>query len=124
MQGASKPGDELQRLVGKTTMEREILKEALEIASRSKTPVALALVAEGRFAMTAACETLGVARPNIAQRVKQRPSTARGRLPLANQELLDQIKTVIDDIAGFRRSCAVKPAAKTAHAPMPSASTG
>ncbi|MBX4935218.1 IS3 family transposase [Rhizobium bangladeshense] len=101
---------ELQRLLGKKTMEGEILKEALEIASGfKKTPVALALVAEGRFAMTAVCETLGVARSNIAERVKQRPSKSRGRPPLADQELLDEIKTIIDDMPtyGYRRVHAI-----------------
>ena len=48
--------------------------------------------------MTAVCETLGVARSNIAQRVKQRPSKARGRRPLADQELLEEIKSIIDDM--------------------------
>lgn len=78
---------ELQRLLGKKTMEGEILEERLNGVGVKKTPVALALVAEGRFAMTAVCATLGVARSNMAQRVRQRPSRARGRPPLADQEL-------------------------------------
>ena len=40
-------------------MEGEFLKEAIEIASGAKTPGVLALVAEGWFALTAMCETLG-----------------------------------------------------------------
>ncbi|SCX35223.1 hypothetical protein DSM25559_4860 [Agrobacterium rosae] len=39
-------------------MEGEILKEALEIATGPKKPIALAVVAEGKFPMTAVCETL------------------------------------------------------------------
>lgn len=59
--------------------------------------------------MTAGCETLGVARSNIAERVKQRPSKSRGRPPLADQELLDEIKTIIDDMPtyGYRRVHAI-----------------
>ena len=61
---------ELQRLLGKKTMEAEILKEALEVAAGpKKATVALAVVAQGRFAMKAVCEMLGVARSNIAERV-------------------------------------------------------
>ncbi len=49
---------ELQRLLGKKTMEGEILKEALEIAAGpKKTSVAIAFLAEGHFSMTAVCET-------------------------------------------------------------------
>ena len=45
---------ELQRLLGKKTLEAEILKEALEVANRAKkAAVALAVVAQGRFAMSA-----------------------------------------------------------------------
>ncbi len=59
--------------------------------------------------MTAVCETLGVARSNISARVKQRPSRARGRPPLADQELVDAIKTIIDDMPtyGYRRVHAI-----------------
>jgi len=116
---------ELQRLLGKKTMEGEILKEALEIASWSKkTPVALALVAEGWFAMTAVCETLGVARSNIAERVKQLPSRARGRPPLDEQELLEEIKSIIDDMPtyGYRRVHAIlRRKARSENRPWPNA---
>ncbi len=57
---------ELQRLLGKETME-----ETLEIASGSKKHLLRSLVAEGQFAMTAVCETLGVARSDITERVKR-----------------------------------------------------
>jgi len=55
--------------------------------------------------MTTVCETLGVARSNIAESVKRRPSKARGRPPLADRELVDEIKTIIDDMPtyGYRR---------------------
>ena len=40
---------ELHRLLGKKTLETEILKEALEDATSSKTAAAAAVAAEGRF---------------------------------------------------------------------------
>lgn len=51
--------------------------------------------------MTAVCETLGIARSNIAERVKQRHSRAQGRPPLADQELVDEIKTIIDGMPTY-----------------------
>ena len=59
--------------------------------------------------MTTVCETLGVARSNIAESVKRRPSQARGRPPLADRELVDEIKTIIDDMPtyGYRRVHAI-----------------
>jgi len=59
--------------------------------------------------MTAVCKTLGVARSNIAERVKQIPSKARGRPPLADQGLVDEIKTIIADMPtyGYRRVHAI-----------------
>ncbi len=55
--------------------------------------------------MTAVCETLGVARSNISERVRQRPSRARGRPPLADQELLEEIRSIINDMPtyGYRK---------------------
>lgn len=50
---------ELQRLLGKKTMEAEIIKEALEVSAGSKkTSVAVAVVAKRRFSMKAVCEVL------------------------------------------------------------------
>jgi putative transposase len=57
--------------------------------------------------MTAVCETFGVARSNMAERVKQRPSKARGRPPLADDDLVDEIKAIISEMPtyGYRRAC-------------------
>lgn len=59
--------------------------------------------------MTAVCETFGVARSNIAERVKLRPSKARGRPPLADHDLVDEIKAIIADMPtyGYRRVHAI-----------------
>jgi putative transposase len=45
-------------------------------------------------------------RSNTAEFVKQRPSRARRWRPLADQELVGEIKTIIDDMPtyGYRRS--------------------
>ncbi|MCV3739512.1 IS3 family transposase [Rhizobium sp. TRM96647] len=101
---------ELQRLLGKKTMESEILKEALEIAGGpKKTDVALDLSSEGNFGMKAVCETLGVARSNIAARATGSLSRARGRPPLPDRELVADIKAIIADMPtyGYRRVHAI-----------------
>ncbi len=74
--------------------------------------------------MTAVCETLGVARSNITERVKQRPSRTRGRPPLADQELLEEIKSIIDDMPtyGYRRVHAIlRRKASSENRPSPNA---
>ncbi|CVI20401.1 IS2 insertion element transposase InsAB'; KpLE2 phage-like element [Agrobacterium fabacearum CFBP 5771] len=55
--------------------------------------------------MTAVCETFGVARSNMAERVRQRPSKARGRPPFADDDLVDEIKAIISEMPtyGYRR---------------------
>lgn len=91
----------MQRLLGKKTMEAEILKEALDHATGSKkTDVALALAADvqssGRYPMMAICETLGVARSNVVARMAGRPLKCMGRPPLPEANLLKEIEAVID----------------------------
>jgi len=59
--------------------------------------------------MTAVCETFAVARSNIAERVKQVPSKARGRPPLADHDLVEKIKAIISEMPtyGYRRVHAI-----------------
>ena len=45
--------------------------------------------------MKAVCETLGVARSNVAERLAGRPSRRMGRPPLPEDGLLDDIKAII-----------------------------
>jgi hypothetical protein len=54
------------RLLGKKTLEAEILKKALEHAAGSKKR--LRLPAEGRFPMKTVAEVIGVSRSNLAER--------------------------------------------------------
>lgn len=51
--------------------------------------------------MTAVCETIGVARSNIAERAAGRPPRRRGRPPLPEDRLLAEIKAVIADMPSY-----------------------
>jgi putative transposase len=51
--------------------------------------------------MTAVCETIGVARSNVAERAAGRTPKRRGRPPLPDCELLEQIKAVIADMPSY-----------------------
>jgi len=59
--------------------------------------------------MTAVCEAFGVARSNMAERAKQFPSKARGRPPLAEDDLVKEIKAIIAGMPtyGYRRVHAI-----------------
>jgi hypothetical protein len=69
---------DLERLLGRKTMEVEILKEALDFA-RVKNDVAAGLLEQsgGQFPMRAVAETLGIARSNLAER-QGMPARPRG----------------------------------------------
>ncbi|WP_153003800.1 IS3 family transposase, partial [Aureimonas ureilytica] len=101
---------ELHRLLGKKTLETEILKEALEVGGGpKKSAVALAVVAERRFAMSAVCTVLDVARSNIAERMAGRHRKPLGRPPQPDADLVAAIKAVIADMPtyGYRRVHAI-----------------
>ncbi len=51
--------------------------------------------------MKALCETLGVARSNIAARATGTFSRARGRPPLPDADLVAQIKAVIEEMSTY-----------------------
>ena len=59
--------------------------------------------------MKTICETLGVARSNIAARATGSASRARGRPPLPDRELVEEIRAVIADMPtyGYRRVHAI-----------------
>jgi transposase len=59
---------ELERLLGRKTMEVEILKQALDLARAKKTDLAVALAASGRYPVKTVSTTLGVARSNVIER--------------------------------------------------------
>jgi hypothetical protein len=62
---------ELERPLGRKSMEVEILKEALDVARVKKTELAAAIRerSQGRFAMRAVAGTPAVARSNLIERV-------------------------------------------------------
>lgn len=102
---AMKQIKELQRLLGKKTMENELLKEAVEYG-RQKVDSARALVAGGwRISLVSRC--LRVSRAQLhamARRSKSWQDRRRKRKP-DDTEALDRIQTVIGELPtyGYRR---------------------
>ena len=102
---------DLERLLGRKTMEVEILKEALDLARTKKTDLAAQLLErfDGRFAVKAVADTLGVARSHLAERLS-RPAQPRGpyRKP-QDALLLPTIRAIVDarPSYGYRRITAL-----------------
>ncbi|WP_288080746.1 IS3 family transposase, partial [Pseudomonas sp.] len=96
---------ELQRMLGKKTMEAEVLKEAVEIARSPKMDCALTLVAGGRpVKLVSKC--LGVSRSQLTVRIKQSVSPKVRRRRLVNDtELVAEIKEQVSELPsyGYRR---------------------
>nr|WP_100847492.1 IS3 family transposase [Pseudomonas baetica] len=92
---------ELQRMLGKKTMEAEILKEAVEIARSRKLDCALTLVAGGR-PVKLVSECLGVARSQLTVRIKQSvsPKTRRSR-PVNDAELVAEIQQQVSELPSY-----------------------
>jgi transposase len=67
---------ELQRLLGKKTMENELLREAVSRAAAQKTAVALDLLTGG-WTLRAVADAVGVSRPHLS--AMQRPAERRRR---------------------------------------------
>ncbi|UPT35411.1 IS3 family transposase [Pseudomonas amygdali] len=96
---------ELQRMLGKKTMEAEVLKEAVEIARSRKLDCALTLVAGGR-PVKLVSECLGVSRSQLTVRIKQSVSPKLRRRRLVNDtELVAEIKQQVSELPsyGYRR---------------------
>ncbi|WP_430539799.1 IS3 family transposase [Pseudomonas mandelii] len=96
---------ELQRMLGKKTMEAEILKEAVEIARSPKMDCALTLVAGGR-PVKLVSECLGVARSQLTVRIKQSVSPkVRRRRPVDDADLVVEIQQQVSELPsyGYRR---------------------
>ncbi|WP_443192917.1 IS3 family transposase [Methylobacterium sp. NMS14P] len=99
---------ELQRLLGKKTLETEILREAMERVRPQKVALARDLVAGGR-PVSAVAAALSVSRPHLASSRQAspawKPSGRRGRPPAPDAALLGAIQALIADLPtyGYRR---------------------
>ena len=100
---------ELERMLGRKTMEVEILREALAKSESKKTELAALVAAEGRFPMKAVAETLEVARSHLHEKVR-RLAKPRGcyRKP-DDLDLLPRVRRLIDErpTYGYRRITAL-----------------
>ncbi|MGQ3665312.1 IS3 family transposase [Citrobacter braakii] len=99
---------ELQRLLGKKTMEVEILKEAVEYGQSRKLDSARALVAKGR-GIAQVSRAMSVSRAQLSLRIK-RPADWQDRRcnrrnDEADAEILSDILDIISDMPsyGYRR---------------------
>ncbi|HVH80156.1 MAG TPA: IS3 family transposase [Stellaceae bacterium] len=100
---------ELERLLGRKTMEVEILKEALELAPGKKTDLAVALTASRRYPVKRVTQILGVARSNVLERREgARPRRGPQERP-GDVELAAAIRRLVDarPTYGYRRIAAL-----------------
>ncbi|MCP1121614.1 IS3 family transposase [Robbsia andropogonis] len=98
---------ELQRLLGKKTVEVEILKEAVEYGRHKKVGCALALIAGGR-AVKQVCDVLGVARSNVSVKRVRTAEWQDGRTAARGDDtpLVAEIQQSVKDLPsyGYRRA--------------------
>ncbi|WP_288845551.1 IS3 family transposase [uncultured Paraburkholderia sp.] len=97
---------ELQRLLGKKTMENEILREAVEVAKSPKMDCALTIIAGGR-PVKQVCDVLGVARSNVTARLARPANWQDGRSARKTDDagLVEDIRLTVTDLPsyGYRR---------------------
>ncbi|HEX2219948.1 MAG TPA: IS3 family transposase [Gemmatimonadales bacterium] len=100
---------ELERQLGRKTLEVEILKEALDKSRGKKTDVARAVAAEGRFPMKAVAETLGVSRSNLHDRLSGRTKPRRRYHKAQDAAVLPLITALVAarPTYGYRRITAI-----------------
>ncbi|HHG1224365.1 TPA: IS3 family transposase, partial [Klebsiella pneumoniae] len=103
---AMKQIKELQRLLGKKTMENELLKEAVEYGRQKKLDSARALVAGGwRISLVSRCLRVSRAQLHAMARRSKGWQDRRCKRKPDDTEALARIHTVIDDLPtyGYRR---------------------
>ncbi|MBX6373146.1 MAG: IS3 family transposase [Acetobacteraceae bacterium] len=113
---------ELERLLGRKTMEVEILREALDQARPQKTELALAIAATGRFPVKTVADTLGVARSNLVDGLRHPERRRRGPYRRAgDDDLLAAIRAITDarPTYGYRRVAALLNRARRASGEPP-----
>ncbi|MGY6163998.1 IS3 family transposase [Paraburkholderia strydomiana] len=97
---------ELQRLLGKKTMENEILREAVEVMKSPKMDCALTLIAGGR-PVKQVCDVLGVARSNVSVKLARTADWQDGRRARKTDDvgIVEEIRLLVADLPsyGYRR---------------------
>lgn len=101
----------LQRVLGKKSLENEILEEAVEYAAEKKVGCALALLARG-WSMTAVCQARGLVRSNVHALRSRLAPWVDGRTqptPRGDAQFLANIREQITELHrhGYRRACAL-----------------
>jgi len=99
---------ELQRLLGRKTLEAEILKETREHATGSKNGCGCRR-RRRTVPDEALAEVIGVSRSNLIERMRERAKERIGRPPLPDDKLVAEIKAVIAESLtyGYRRVHAI-----------------
>ncbi|MCZ4260618.1 IS3 family transposase [Limimaricola sp. G21655-S1] len=100
---------ELERQLGRKTLEVEILKEALDKSRFKKTDLARAVAAQGRFPVKAVAETLGVSRSNLNARLNGSAKPRRRYHKAEDAVVLPLISAIVAarPTYGYRRIAAV-----------------
>ncbi|TJZ85602.1 IS3 family transposase [Paracoccus hibiscisoli] len=100
---------ELERQLGRKTLEAEILREALDKSRFKKTDLARAVAVEGRFPMKAVAETLGVARSNLIDRLHGRTKPRRCYHKAQDAAVVPRITALVTarPTYGYRRITAI-----------------
>ncbi|MEI7073334.1 MULTISPECIES: IS3 family transposase [Pectobacterium] len=97
---------QLEQMLGRKTMEAEILRDALEIAQSKKVDIAHAIAATGRYPLIRITQVLQVSRSNLYERLsgQRLPRMARYSKE-ADEELLPSIRQICSQRStnGYRR---------------------
>ncbi|MDL2268338.1 IS3 family transposase [Desulfovibrio sp. OttesenSCG-928-G15] len=101
---------ELERMLGKKTMEVEILRDMVELAREKKLPLAVSLVQAGRYPMKRIAEAAGVSRSQLIARTGTVTKHRACRYSKADDEVL--LPLILEIMGsrqtyGYRRMCAV-----------------
>jgi hypothetical protein len=87
---------ELERLLGRKTMEVEILQEGARPRTDKKTDLAVALAASGRYPVKTVSTTLGVARSNVVERREGKRPRRGAQERAGDVELAGAIRRLVD----------------------------
>ncbi|HVQ45042.1 MAG TPA: IS3 family transposase [Candidatus Saccharimonadia bacterium] len=100
---------ELERMLGRKTMEVEIFREALAKSEFKKTELAALVAAEGRFPMKAVADALEVARSHLHEKVRRLAKPRGSYRKPDDGDLLPLIRRLVDErpTYGYRRITAL-----------------